>query len=93
MRYELLGDNILVEPIKEEFETTSFGLVIPMEKESLTKKGIVVAVGPGTESEEMYLKVGDEVVYRHNFGAPFRHKDQEYILIRQAATEGIIEKI
>lgn len=93
MKYELLGDNILVEPFEFIEEVLPSGLVLTkLQDDEFLQRGTVIAIGPGLESEKMVVEVGDQVVYRKIKASPYRSQEGELMLMRQKIVEGIIEK-
>jgi len=68
-------------------EKTESGLLIKpvavMQKSNIT--GEVIMVGESTESEKMYIQVGDKILFSPHAFRKFTHPDdnQEYLLVHQ----------
>jgi len=65
--YVPLGDRVIVKPHPKETKTKG-GLMLPSTAQEMTRKGEVVAVGPGTPTNPMTVKVGDTVLFGKNGG-------------------------
>lgn len=78
-----MGDNVLIEKIKEEKKRKS-GLILPT-GEDQSQIGLVLAVGPGkkegSERVAMDIKVGMKVYFRKYGGNDIKEEDKEYIII------------
>lgn len=92
-----LGDRILVrEDVRKDTETTTkFGLIIPAtaSTDKSTKRGIVVAVGPGRYDNGKIIPVsvqkGDAVLF--SWGDTIMVDDVEYVLVRENEVIAVIE--
>lgn len=75
------GDRVLIEPVIEDRETQ---ILIP-EGSALERpvKGIVVAVGPGTDKVQMIAKVGMEVYFKKMGNAELKFGDTTYFSMIQ----------
>ena len=67
MKFRPLHDRVLVESLDSE-EKTSGGIIIPDTAKEKPQEGKVIAVGPGSKSEDgkitpMDVKVGDHVLF------------------------------
>ena len=67
MKFRPLHDRVLVESLDSE-EKTSGGIIIPDTAKEKPQEGKVVAVGPGSKTEDgkitpMDVKVGDHVLF------------------------------
>ena len=56
-------NKIIVEPKPAE-EKTASGIIIPGTAQEKPQEGTVIAVGSGTDSEPMEVKVGDKILKR-----------------------------
>lgn len=90
-----LGDRVLVkESAQEGHEKTASGIIIPRdsEKDSGTKKGVVIAVGPGRHENgvrvPMTLKPGDKVLFQ--WGEKVTIEGEEYYLVREGEILGVL---
>ncbi len=88
-----LGERVLLKELKEEKGKTKSGILLPsnaMDKE--TKKGEVVAVGPGKFEEgktvPMTVKVGDKVIY--TWGEKIEFEGVEYSIVRESDISAIL---
>ena len=83
------ADRVVVEAAPAE-EKTASGLYIPDTAKEKPQKGIVVAVGPGKNSDmtgsliPMGYKVGDEVLYGKYAGQEITLEGKEYLIMREA---------
>jgi chaperonin GroES len=78
-----LGARVLVEIVAAEQKTAS-GIIIPDSAQEKPQKAVVVAVGAGTESEKMEVKVGDTVLYGKYAGTQIENDGVEYLILNQA---------
>ena len=78
-----LADRVLVRPASQEEKTVS-GIIIPDSAQEKPLRGEVIAVGTGTQDEEMILKAGDIVLYGKYAGTEIEHEGEKYLIMRQA---------
>ena len=67
MNMKVMNLGVAIKPQEEEKEKTmTSGIIIPKTASSMQKykKGVVVAVGQGTEDRPMELRVGETVFYK-----------------------------
>lgn len=98
MNIQPLGDRVLVK--REDItEKSPSGIIIPdtAQKEK-SKRGIVVAVGPGKYGEEgdlipMTVKVGARVYFNAGWDneVPVGEKEEEYFLVHESDILAIIK--
>ena len=67
MKFRPLHDRVLVESLDSE-EKTAGGIIIPDTAKEKPQEGKVIAVGPGSKSEDgkitpMDVKVGDHILF------------------------------
>lgn len=93
MKSRPLKDKILVEQIEVE-NKTAMGIIIPdgVSTEDKPNTGIVVAVGPGTRTNDGVLhpvdvKVGDTIVYGKYAGVPIAVEGRNLVLMPE---EGVL---
>jgi chaperonin GroES len=84
-----LGNRVLVEVVESEIKTAS-GLIIPDSAKEKQQKGTVMAVGNGTESEKMEVKVGDIVLYGKYAGTEIEEGGQKYLILNQSDILAIV---
>lgn len=84
-----LGSRVLVE-VKESEQKTISGIIIPDSAQEKQQKGTVVAVGNGTESEKMEVKVGDVVLYGKYAGTEIEDAGQKFLILNQSDILAIV---
>ena len=89
MNIRPLADRVLIKPAAAE-EKTLGGIIIPDSAKEKPLKGEIVAVGNGTEDEEMVVKVGDNVLYGKYAGTEIELDGEKYLIMRQADVLAII---
>ncbi len=77
-----LGARVLVEIVAAEQKTAS-GIIIPDSAQEKPQKAVVVAVGNGTESEKMEVKVGETVLYSKFAGTKVSDQGSEFLILNQ----------
>ncbi len=83
MSIQPLGDKVLLSPLLTK-EKTKSGIVIPSSAREKQQKGLVLAVGPGTEKEKMIVEVGDVVYYNKYSGDTFQEDGEELLIVKQS---------
>lgn len=87
-----LGDRVLVKREDAPAAKSAAGIIIPetAQKEK-SKKGVVVAVGPGRINDDgklmpMHVKVGDSVLFNSGWDneVEFSGDDAEYFLVKES---------
>ncbi len=96
MKFRPLHDRVLVESLDSE-EKTSGGIIIPDTAKEKPQEGKVVAVGPGSKSEEgkitpMDVKVGDHVLFGKWSGTEVKVDGKEYSIMKESDIMGVIAK-
>ena len=89
MNIKPLADRVLVVPAPAE-EKTIGGIIIPDTAKEKPLKGEVVAVGNGTNDEEMVVKVGDTVLYGKYAGTELELEGNKYLIMRQSDILAIV---
>jgi chaperonin GroES len=94
MKVKPLADRVLVKV--EEGETkTSGGIIIPQTAQEKTQTGIVVAVGPGKETEKgkepITVSVGQKVMYDKYAGTQVKIDSVEHLIVKMADIIAVIE--
>ena len=84
-----LADRVLVRPAAAE-EKTVGGIIIPDSAKEKPLRGEVLAVGNGTEDEEMVLKAGDQVLYGKYAGTELELDGEKFLIMRQSDVLAII---
>ena len=82
-----LGDRIILKETKTDAKKTDSGIYIPdtVKEDRGSKRGIVVAVGPGRLEEgdriPVSVKKGDEVLYQ--WGDTIMYDGVEYVIVKE----------
>jgi chaperonin GroES len=96
MKFRPLHDRVLVESLESE-EKTSGGIIIPDTAKEKPQEGKVVAVGPGSKTEDgkitpMDVKVGDHVLFGKWSGTEVKVDGKEYSIMKESDIMGVIAK-
>jgi len=90
-----LDDRVVIERIEED-EKTAGGIFLPETAKEKPQRGRVVAIGPGTltddgERAEMSVKEGDEVLFGKFAGTEVEVDGEELLIIGVSDLLAIIE--
>ena len=96
MKFRPLHDRVLVESLDSE-EKTSGGIIIPDTAKEKPQEGKVIAVGPGSRSEDgkitpMDVKVGDHVLFGKWSGTEVKVDGKDYSIMKESDIMGVIAK-
>ncbi len=96
MKFRPLHDRVLVESLDSE-EKTSGGIIIPDTAKEKPQEGQVIAVGPGSKSEDgkitpMDVKVGDHVLFGKWSGTEVKVDGKDYSIMKESDIMGVIAK-
>ena len=96
MKFRPLHDRVLDESLDSE-EKTSGGIIIPDTAKEKPQEGKVVAVGPGSKTEDgkitpMDVKVGDHVLFGKWSGTEVKVDGKEYSIMKESDIMGVIAK-
>ena len=96
MKFRPLHDRVLVESLDSE-EKTSGGIIIPDTAKEKPQEGKVIAVGPGSKSEDgkitpMDVKVGDQILFGKWSGTEVKIDGKEYSIMKESDIMGVIAK-
>ena len=96
MKFRPLHDRVLVESLDSE-EKTSGGIIIPDTAKEKPQEGKVIAVGPGSKSEDgkitpMDVKVGDHVLFGKWSGTVVKVDGKDYSIMKESDIMGVIAK-
>ena len=88
MDLQPLGDRLIVEVLEEE-ETTISGIVLPDTAREKPQRGKVLAVGPGSRSDQgeivpMDVVVGDEVIFSKYGGTEVKVTLEDLLILRES---------
>ena len=96
MKFRPLHDRVLGESLDSE-EKTSGGIINPDTAKEKPQEGKVIAVGPGSKSEEgkitpMDVKVGDHVLFGKWSGTEVKVDGKDYSIMKESDIMGVIAK-
>ena len=96
MKFRPLHDRVLVESLDSE-EKTAGGIIIPDTAKEKPQEGKVIAVGPGSKSEDgkitpMDVKIGDIVLFGKWSGTEVKIDGKEYSIMKESDIMGISSK-
>ena len=96
MKFRPLHDRVLIESLESE-EKTSGGIIIPDTAKEKPQEGKVIAVGPGSKSDDgkvapMDVKVGDHVLFGKWSGTEVKIDGKEYSIMKESDIMGISGK-
>jgi chaperonin GroES len=89
MNLKPLGDRLIVEALEEE-QTTVGGIVLPDTAQEKPQRGTVLAVGPGSRSQDTGDRIpldvveGDVIVYSKYGGTEIKVGASEYLILRES---------
>ena len=86
MNVKPLGTRILIKPQEAEQKTAS-GLIIPNSAQEKPKQGAVVAI---SSSDEIEVKIGDNVIFGKFAGTEIIVDGSEYLIMEQADVLAVI---
>jgi chaperonin GroES len=95
MKFRPLHDRVLVRRLEGE-EKTAGGIIIPDTAKEKPMEGEVVAVGPGTRSEDgklhpLDVKPGDRILIGKWSGTEVKIDGTEYLILKESDVMGVIE--
>lgn len=90
-----LFDNVLIKPLEGEARTPS-GIVLPETAKEKPQIGKVMAVGPGSVTDEgkkipMLVKEGQKVMYKKWGGNEIKVGQEEWLLVEQKDILAVVE--
>ena len=96
MKFRPLHDRVLIESLESE-EKTAGGIIIPDTAKEKPQEGKVIAVGPGSKTEDgkivpMDVKVGDRVLFGKWSGTEVKIDGKEYSIMKESDIMGVIGK-
>ena len=96
MKFRPLHDRVLVESLDSE-EKTAGGIIIPDTAKEKPQEGKVIAVGPGSKSEDgkitpMDVKVGDHILFGKWSGTEVKIDGKEYSIMKESDIMGVVGK-
>lgn len=84
-----LADFVLIQPAAADTKTAS-GLYIPDTAKEKPKKGVVMAVGPGSEKNPTTVNVGDNVLYGEYSGTKLNYENIDYLIMKESDIFAIV---
>jgi len=87
MKVTPLGERVLLKAMPAE-EKTAGGLVIPATAQEKTNQGQVVMIG---NSEDIKVKVGQQVIYDKYAGTQMKINGEDHLLINYSDILAIVE--
>ena len=96
MKFRPLHDRVLITVLDSE-QKTAGGIIIPDSAKEKPQEGEIVAVGPGTKTEDgkiikMDVKVGDRVLFGKWSGTEVKIDGKEYSIMKESDIMGISSK-
>jgi len=95
MKFRPLHDRVLIRRVAQE-EKTSGGIIIPDTAQEKPMEGEVVAVGPGTRSDDgeilpLSVKAGDRVLFGKWSGSEIKLNGEELMIMKESDLMGVFE--
>ena len=95
MKFKPLQDRVLIRRLESE-EKTAGGIIIPDTAKEKPMEGEVVAVGPGTRTEDgklhaLDVKPGDRVLFGKWSGTEVKIEGTDYLILKESDVMGVIE--
>ena len=90
MKLKPVADHVVIKATEVE-ETTKSGIILSSASQEKPQICEVVAVGPGTDDEKMYIKAGQKVIVAKYSGTEIKLDDREYTIIKQSDILAIVE--
>ena len=96
MSFRPLQDRVLIRSVEQDAKTAG-GILIPDTAKQKPTEGDVVAVGPGTRSEDgkvqtLDVKVGDRVLFGKWSGTEIKVDGNEFVIMKEADILGIVRR-
>ena len=94
MNMKPLGERVVLKRLEAE-EKTKSGILLPDSAKEKPQEALVVAVGPGKETDgkmsKMQVKEGDQVVYSKYAGTEVELDGEKFLIVRQSDILAIIK--
>ncbi len=87
MAIKPLGKRVVIKKVEAE-EKTASGIVLPTQAQEQPQVAEVVAIGT---DEEIYVKIGDRVIFPKFAGTEIKHAGQNLIIIEDEKLLAIVE--
>ena len=95
MRFRPLHDRVVIRRLDQE-DRTAGGIIIPDTAQEKPMQGEVVAVGPGSRSEDgtlspLDVKAGDKILFGKYSGTEVKIDGEELLIMRESDIMGVIK--
>lgn len=94
MKLKPLADRVVIRSLESE-EVTKGGIILASNAKEKPQMAEIVAVGPGGvvdgKQVDMYVKVGEKVIYSKYAGTEVKLDKDEYIVVRQSDILAVVE--
>ncbi len=95
VKFRPLDDRVLVEPSEAE-EASSGGIILPDTAREKPQRGKIISIGAGKlldsgQRGEMYVKVGDEVIYGKYSGTEIEFGTDKYVVLRETDILAVVD--
>lgn len=90
------GDRVVVESVEQAAKSAG-GVILPDTAKEKPQEGIVLAVGPGRQTDKgdiikLDLKVGDRVIYSKYSGSEIKIDGKEYLIVSEKDVLAIVNR-
>ncbi len=79
---QVVGDRVLLK-VDDPEEKTAGGIILHPDLQEIPTRGVIVALGQGTSTQERIIKVGDRVLFAKHSGTEIKLDEEKYLLIRE----------
>jgi chaperonin GroES len=95
MKFRPLQDHVLIRRIESE-DKTAGGIIIPDTAKEKPQEGEVMAVGPGSRTEDgtvrpLDVKAGDRILFGKWSGSEIKLDGEELIIMKESDILGVLE--
>ena len=84
-------DNLLLEPIKENFNSSKSGILLPNTIQDKPNFAKIIAISKECEEEKIF-NTNDIVIFNKFAGTEFKIDNKDYILIKKNEILGILKE-
>ena len=94
MRFRPLHDRVVIRRLEQE-DRTAGGIIIPETAQEKPMQGEVVAVGPGSRSDDgkltpLDVKAGDRILFGKYSGTEVKVDGEDLLIMRESDIMGVI---
>jgi chaperonin GroES len=95
MRFRPLHDRIVIRRLEQE-DRSAGGIIIPETAQEKPMQGEVVAVGPGTRSEDgkltpLDVEAGDRILFGKYSGTEVKVDGEDLLIMKETDVMGVID--